>query len=749
MTDTTSQSHSFLHKPKRLRFRSEFHVEVVYPECVYFLSERQEIAISGCIYCNLAELIVQGKSYDEILKSLRSEAITEFAIMYAVTKLFEKGLIEEECERLSYNSQAVFWDFLQQSSSNERNEQSQHLSLTVINFSRYVTRENCKAIQNLVIEKTNFSNLSVIFVDDYLDERLYCLNKKYLDSGEPWILAKIAGSIIWIGPLFIPHISACWLCLAQRLRDNREIHNAISYQKPEAQISSLPLISSEYSLKLGLDFFSVEISKVIHSHYRKDNDKELVFSLKTLDIKDWTLKHHAITRMPQCSQCGDPHIISSQALLPIDLVSNNKVDKMDAEQSVKKLLSKYEHLISPLSGIVRSLTPVHQEDDYIYIYRADHKMFEQPKDIYSLRKFVRQKSTGKGQTDEQARMSAIGEALERYSGIYQGNEYKIQSSWENAEFSKIHPNQLLNFSENQYENRSLWNKEHSTFNWIPQRFNERKIIDWTPVWCLTKEKFFYIPTAYCYYNYPMEQNHLFCNADSNGNAAGGNLAQAFLNGFYELVERDGVAIWWYNRVSRPGISLESLGDPYFEKIKQKYNDHGREIWILDITSDLGIPIFAAVSSRNGKEIILGFGCNINPKIALIRAVTELNQSFFISTTDNLNKDWQIWFKKANLDEHSYLIPEYTHSLVKENENKDQGGEVLWCLDIMKNNNMDILLLNQTRPDVTLNVVKVIIPGLRHFWARFAPGRLYDVPVNLKWLNSATPESDLNPLPIFI
>jgi oxazoline/thiazoline synthase len=39
--------------------------------------------------------------------------------------------------------------------------------------------------------------------------------------------------------------------------------------------------------------------------------------------------------------------------------------------------------------------------------------------------------------------------------------------------------------------------------------------------------------------------------------------------------------------------------------------------------------------------------------------------------------------------------------------------------------------------------------LRHFWARFAPGRLYDVPVETGRLASPTPEADLNPIPVFI
>jgi ribosomal protein S12 methylthiotransferase accessory factor len=58
----------------------------------------------------------------------------------------------------------------------------------------------------------------------------------------------------------------------------------------------------------------------------------------------------------------------------------------------------------------------------------------------------------------------------------------------------------------------------------------------------------------------------------------------------------------------------------------------------------------------------------------------------------------------------------------------------------------MLVVDQTRPDVGLPVVKVIIPGMRPFWPRFAPGRLYDVPVRLGWRRQAAEEEDLNPVP---
>jgi oxazoline/thiazoline synthase len=42
------------------------------------------------------------------------------------------------------------------------------------------------------------------------------------------------------------------------------------------------------------------------------------------------------------------------------------------------------------------------------------------------------------------------------------------------------------------------------------------------------------------------------------------------------------------------------------------------------------------------------------------------------------------------------------------------------------------------------VVRVIVPGLRHFYRRFAPGRLYDVPVQLGLLEKPLQEGELTP-----
>ena len=74
----------------------------------------------------------------------------------------------------------------------------------------------------------------------------------------------------------------------------------------------------------------------------------------------------------------------------------------------------------------------------------------------------------------------------------------------------------------------------------------------------------------------------------------------------------------------------------------------------------------------------------------------------------------------------------------------RATQVHACVEIARRAGLDFLVLNQTRPDVEVPVVRVIVPGLRHFYRRLAPGRLYDIPVKLGLRDRPIPESELTP-----
>ena len=115
-------------------------------------------------------------------------------------------------------------------------------------------------------------------------------------------------------------------------------------------------------------------------------------------------------------------------------------------------------------------------------------------------------------------------------------------------------------------------------------------------------------------------------------------------------------------------------------------------------------------------------------------------------------DLEYWYKEATLANQPYLVP---NSSLKpkvyldypEHYHSDLKQDVLSCVEIAASLGLETLVLDQTRPDIGLNVVKVIVPGLRHFWSRFAAGRLYDVPVQMGWLPEPLTEEQLNPVPM--
>ena len=113
-----------------------------------------------------------------------------------------------------------------------------------------------------------------------------------------------------------------------------------------------------------------------------------------------------------------------------------------------------------------------------------------------------------------------------------------------------------------------------------------------------------------------------------------------------------------------------------------------------------------------------------------------------------------WWRSATVEHETYLLPDSRATPRVAGDYpccpKRQRDEVTTLCDtLQERHSFEILILNQTRPDVGIPVVKVIVPGMRHFWARLAPGRLYDVPVTMGWLPRAKLEEELNPTAMFL
>ena len=220
------------------------------------------------------------------------------------------------------------------------------------------------------------------------------------------------------------------------------------------------------------------------------------------------------------------------------------------------------------------------------------------------------------------------------------------------------------------------------------------------------------------------------------------------------MERDSYAIWWYNRLQRTEVDLGQFDDSYVRDLRTQLAEDGRKLWVLDVTSDLGIPSFVALAHwmKDGRENVeFGSGAHFDARIALLRALTELNQflSIGLMGDGDGNKSTLDGTTPFRLQDHPYLTPTGSPAVQPGTgltfSRLDTREQVAACVDAVRRAGLDFLVLDQTRPDIGVPVARVIVPGMRHFYRRFAPGRLYDVPVKLGWRDRPTPESELNPI----
>lgn len=750
---------------KQPQLKRHLHLEFIGDERVLLIGEGRYFALSGRTYIRIIPLIDGKRTTDQIVDKLQDE-FSQTEIYRTLLLLEKNGYIEESSTALPYEI-AAFWNTCGQNGETV----ARVLAATTVSVTPFgnVPLDNFLALLaslNIHLAPTAEAQFWVALVDDYLQEGLEDFNRQALQAGKSWLIAKPNGIFSWVGPVFQPGHTACWACLAQRIRANYEVEDfarSVSGRStPYSALAALPA-----TVNIGLGMAAIEIAKwIVQGENTTLKNKIITFdgiSLKT--------REHTLVRRPQCAECGEPEYQGMRSPSPVKLrtvIKGFVADGGHRAVSPEEMWRKNEHHISPIAGIAKDITRVTEPNNTaVNVYVAGNNMAVRHDSFARLRRNIRGSCCGKGISDSQARASALGETIERYSGVYRGEEeIRRYSSAKALGDLAIDPRNCMLYSEAQYRDRDLWNARERRLDTIPLPFDENAEIDWTPLWSLTRQEFRYLPTSYCYYSYPSLLEQFFCLPDSNGCAAGNTVEEAILQGFMELVERDCVAIWWYNRLQRPAVDLDSFDDPFIQNLREHYRSQNRDIWVLDLTNDLNIPAFIAISRRcdrtTHEDIIFAPAAHFEARMGILRALTELNQMLpGVSTSkpDGTGYNYDDpealqWWRTATLANQPYLAPAANIPPRKASDysslvTNDIRDDILHCQSIVEGLALEMLVLEQTRPDIGLPVVKVVVPGLRHFWARFAPGRLYEVPVQQKWLKLPTVEEELNPIPIFI
>ncbi len=591
---------------------------------------------------------------------------------------------------------------------------------------------------------------TLVVCDDYLDDAAVRLVGEIGSGTSRAVPIKISGRTIWLGPAFGPSSisGACWSCLRDRLERNRPVEAYLARAGCARPARGATLRLQPAASRVAASVAALKVVELLMAPARSP----LLQNLITIELPGLQTNLHRVARRPQCPMCGDPDWVRRSIAAPVRLQAQARLPSQDGGNRVvtpEETFARCGHLVSAVTGTIATLAPFEGRDHSLRpVYAGGYYLRPADVELTSNETFFRP-TLGKGRTPAQARASALAETIERYASIWQGDEPSLRARRYDLGEAAIPAPALLHFSAAQYAARADGVGGGDWRHTAPLPFSDGAVIDWVPCWSLTADARRYLPLSYCFNQAPQDPEEKVCPFDPNGHAAGNCLEEAILQGFLELVERDAVGIWWYNRLRRPGVDAGERGADYFAQVRDSYRALGWDLWALDLTTDLEIPVIAAIGlHRASGHFVAGFGCHLDRATALNRAVTEANQIFDPSATKT-----PVWTMESLVDP-TFIFPAggeipRPRASTWNDETADLQECVQFCVDRARAAGMDTIVLDYTRPDLVLSTVKVVVPGLRHIWRRLGPGRLYDVPVALGDRRQPLAEDQLNPLTLMV
>jgi len=377
----------------------------------------------------------------------------------------------------------------------------------------------------------------------------------YIDAGSHQALfGSLDGLESWIGPWVIPEQTSCWNCL--RLRRLGTAHQpSIAHELDQVAIDSQQTsrartLLSPMAVMVGQQL-SMEVLKLLLQY----TSSSLAGQVLVQNLVTGESKQHKIIPMPWCEVCGHRHPDPAQhdatsgpqlgamsAVASYEQAAGNPLNQVTSVEQLKTLLAGW---IDPVTGIIRQLTG-HTANlpDFPITASAGLAAFSAGKfDPRSMGQI----GSGKGLDEVSAHISAIGEAIERYSAARFRMEDLKYARIGDLKEDAVDPEKLVLYSKKQYST------PHFPFApWRPQQK-----IHWTRGRWLGLQKPVWVPALVSYFNFATPYHEQFSQVSSNGLAAGQDNDDAAIRATYELIERDAMMLTWYAQLPCRRLSMDS------------------------------------------------------------------------------------------------------------------------------------------------------------------------------------------------
>ena len=215
---------------------------------------------------------------------------------------------------------------------------------------------------------------------------------------------------------------------------------------------------------------------------------------------------------------------------------------------------------------------------------------------------------------------------------------------------------------------------------------------------------------------------------SIGSAAGPSRDRAALHGLLELIERDAASLWWRGGQRARAIPARhpavAVADGLLQQLRRGA-PAPRRTWLLDITTDIGVPSVAAVSCRaDGSGFAFGLAARPTLEAAVRSAVLEMCQGeladVIVATKrsergdDALNPQDRIHLQRAtiNADQCKLLQPVAGDAAHLPIHATETSAVFELIVERLQQSGIDTFCIDLTRERFAVPVIRVIAPGLQ-------------------------------------
>ncbi len=374
-------------------------------------------------------------------------------------------------------------------------------------------------------------------------------------------------------------------------------------------------------------------------------------------------------------------------------------------------------------------------------------------------------ASGHDLDEDTAAAKALAELFERHSlGVYDPRDFIVGSWHELRDRGAIDPLLFSSFSKTQLD----------ADDYARHRITDDSLFMWAKCISLNDGRTHLIPAQLVYFRYQHLPNEpQIRQGTTNGAAAGNSWEMAAYNAICENVERDAFMIHWLNRIAPPKfdlIRLKNSGNQRIGRLLNIYEKYKIPLYLLDITTDIGVPVVLALIRESSPERPAAF--------VSIRADMDIEEAITAALTDGLRAGTWPDVTIQKLEEARKKLPNVT--TIQERHiywgQRELASEAAFLADgptrnsdamptrlknkfktlekIMAERGFTIFFADATSSiarSAGLTVLMSIIPGLyplylnEHF-KYLGIKRLYDAPVKMGVFKESKREDEMNPVP---